>query len=121
MRAQLQRLNLRNLSLSKMLHPCAHSLVSFQKSSRKIPKNLKTTVNYPVNTQCKTQTTYSSRLKSTSVANAGISLLKSQAALMTRVILVNLAAFLSRGAELCEDIALERAASAAFLTNLIMR
>ena len=118
MRAQLQRPNLKNLSLSKMLHLCAHSLVSFQASSRKISQNLKTTVIYPVNTHFKTQMTHSSRRKSTSVANVGISLPKLQAASMTRAIPVNLAIFLSRRAELCEDIVSERAASAAFLTNL---
>ena len=121
MRVQLQRLNLKNLSLSKMLHPWAHSLVSFQASSRKVSQNLKTTVIYPVNTRCRTQTTHSHRLKSTSVANVGILLPKSQAASMTKAILVNLATFLSRKAELCEDIANKRAASAAFLTKLMMR
>ena len=120
-RAQLQRLNLKNLSLSKMLHPWAHSLVSYQASSRKVSQNLKTTVIYPVNTHCKIQKNHSYRLKSTSVANIGILLPKLQAVSMTKAILVNLATFLLRRAELCEDIASERAASAAFLTNFMMR
>ena len=121
MRAQPRRLNLKNLSLSKMFHLCAHSSQSYQASSRKISQNLKTTVTFPVTTHCKTQTTHSLRLRSRSVANVGISLPKLQAALMTRAIPVNLATFLSRRAELCDDIVSERAASAAFLTNLIMR
>ena len=121
MRAQLQRLSLKSLSLNKMLHLCAHSSVRFQASSRKVSQSLKTTVICLENTHCKTKTTHRARLKSTSVANVGISLPKLLAALMTRAIPVILATFLSRKAELYEDKASKRAASAAFLTNLMMR